>query len=905
MAVRRRDGGRPSESEFAPGSRGEAFARRVALAALAGTEESEATRAVAAFLFGLQCFQDDVLGRSPPSSSAAAAAGKRGEDDAAMSGNAGNAPIAPSSSPAGRTRPTRLPARLFRHEGAAADMVRTAWAWKEAQEWRRWDWSHPGKREKNLELVGILGARLREAGHWEWPVVVLGDDVRVEDRERLVRIVKMHGGVVLDGVLARGEAVPPRVTHVVHGPAAENPWGEAEEEEEYLRTIARAGDEALVHWWYFPDSYDEWLPVSEVDQSEPDEAVVKRPVHVYARWVTDLDKFNEWMNDEDYEVEDSSAQQTQQNRGTKRAKESQAEKEENFRLQAERRRRKDEEAIEAARVESEQRQRAQARQQQMAAQQQQMAAQQVAAQRQQVAQQRQQQQMASQQQQQMAAQQQQQQQARALPQRAASSAHASEHALGRDTVWLANLGDDFVNPGILDPISERAAEVAVREYAQRAVDDYAAKQESMSKTQTTAKIVEARAAHVPSYATWFEFGQVNEIEKASLPEWFTNEASAGATRNSQSYIESRDFMVGTWRSHPEVYLSFTACRRHLAGDVCAMMRIFSFLEHWGLINYQVEPESLPVTLGNKRRRVGDRVASAGVNAAVRPLTVVVPSDGHRPATTVTVQNMLDARTGDAHDARGLSCIAMDLRRNELDNPAAEAEWKCGACEAPIAEDEVRFYCPQEDLSLCQACHAASRFPKTMTANDFCRMDDANGVQTLGDWTDQETYLLLEAIDKYGDRWARVAEHVRTKTREQCVMHFCRLPIETPYLADQVSTAAPRAKAIDPRDIIASTGVVDADVAKRAVDAALAVAGAGEGEARIAALAVRADHLAAAEEREIRRLLDAIMREQLVRFDRKMLILEHFEETMAKERAVLHREVTSFHEQVIKQLGKQQ
>jgi len=34
-------------------------------------------------------------------------------------------------------------------------------------------------------------------------------------------------------------------------------------------------------------------------------------------------------------------------------------------------------------------------------------------------------------------------------------------------------------------------------------------------------------------------------------------------------------------------LTVTACRRNLAGDVCAIIRVHAFLEQWGLINYQV------------------------------------------------------------------------------------------------------------------------------------------------------------------------------------------------------------------------------------------------------------------------------------------------------------------------------
>ncbi len=52
-------------------------------------------------------------------------------------------------------------------------------------------------------------------------------------------------------------------------------------------------------------------------------------------------------------------------------------------------------------------------------------------------------------------------------------------------------------------------------------------------------------------------------------------------------------MIDTYRLNPNEYLSITACRRNLAGDVCAIMRIHAFLEQWGLINYQVDADLRP------------------------------------------------------------------------------------------------------------------------------------------------------------------------------------------------------------------------------------------------------------------------------------------------------------------------
>ena len=33
-----------------------------------------------------------------------------------------------------------------------------------------------------------------------------------------------------------------------------------------------------------------------------------RPLQVYVRWLTDSDKYNEWMNEEDYETEEAAAE---------------------------------------------------------------------------------------------------------------------------------------------------------------------------------------------------------------------------------------------------------------------------------------------------------------------------------------------------------------------------------------------------------------------------------------------------------------------------------------------------------------------------------------------------------------------------------------------------------------------
>lgn len=51
------------------------------------------------------------------------------------------------------------------------------------------------------------------------------------------------------------------------------------------------------------------------------------------------------------------------------------------------------------------------------------------------------------------------------------------------------------------------------------------------------------------------------------------------------------------------------------------------------------------------------------------------------------------------------------------------------------------------------------------------------------WTDQEVLLLLEGIEMHDDDWDRIADHVGTRTKEQCIAHFLKLPIEDGFIAE--------------------------------------------------------------------------------------------------------------------------
>lgn len=88
---------------------------------------------------------------------------------------------------------------------------------------------------------------------------------------------------------------------------------------------------------------------------------------------------------------------------------------------------------------------------------------------------------------------------------------------------------------------------------------------------------------IPSCASWFVPSNVNQIEIDSLPEWFNGRYPS---KTPQTYIAYRNYIIAMYRKKPESSLPAAVCWRSLPGDVCAVIRLHAFLEHWGLINFQ-------------------------------------------------------------------------------------------------------------------------------------------------------------------------------------------------------------------------------------------------------------------------------------------------------------------------------
>lgn len=294
---------------------------------------------------------------------------------------------------------------------------------------------------------------------------------------------------------------------------------------------------------------------------------------------------------------------------------------------------------------------------------------------------------------------------------------------------------------------------------------------------------------VPSYSSWFSMSTIHPIERKSLPEFFSKR---NRSKTPAIYKDYRDFMINTYRLNPGEYLTVTACRRNLAGDVGAIMRVHGFLEQWGLINYQVDPDTRPAPLGPpftghfrvtldtpkglSNLHPGTKPGAGAVGAA----SGITPHGSNLDLKKIIYQST--SRTSKVGTEGDAERAAQAAANGAAPRPQAYACETCGTdC------TRTRYHSLKDgEYTVCPACYVSGRFPSSMFSGDFVRLDDEvfkHGAQGAGpDWSDQETLLLLEGVEMYDDDWKAVADHVATRSKEQCIAKFLQLPIEDQYLS---------------------------------------------------------------------------------------------------------------------------
>lgn len=615
----------------------------------------------------------------------------------------------------------------FKTNGALCHILAMAYRFKSEQGWRRFDLQSPSRLERNTEMFVAIEKALIQNKCYVVPIVYARPDIDKSVLTKAKEIVKRHQ--------AHWTESESEATHILYPHC--DPL-----EEEYARPTMRRDKNVMFHWYYFPDSYDTWVNTDMSFPAEVPEQPSQQhsgPWRVSVPWLIDTDQYNEWMTEEDYEVDESGHKKVHRLRlsvedlmnptmgGGSGSSTSGAAGAQDDRKKKQKRKRSPSPSP-------------------------------------------------------------------PLKQGKRKSGRSpavgnKKHRFGEEMEaedLTKDMDEPIPEPNIVEvtvqkmtgqtPLNNKK-DHELQPLKGGTVNDLDADVDADSKTEDsqTGKTSESNAGQsstggeigtsntknddqednvteqthhivVPSYSAWFDYNSIHVIEKRALPEFFNGR---NKSKTPEIYLAYRNFMIDTYRLNPTEYITSTACRRNLAGDVCAIMRVHAFLEQWGLINYQVDTESRPTAMGP-------------------------PPTSHFHVLSDTpsgLQPVNPPKTPQPSAAKSL----LDLDKNGTSGPPGSGLPPTGTAECPPGIAAAKRV---DDPSQMQFGLKLDQYVRKPAA-----MRNKTAASLTRDWTEQETLLLLEGLEMYKDDWNKVCEHVGTRTQDECILNFLRLPIEDPYLED--------------------------------------------------------------------------------------------------------------------------
>ena len=225
-----------------------------------------------------------------------------------------------------------------------------------------------------------------------------------------------------------------------------------------------------------------------------------------------------------------------------------------------------------------------------------------------------------------------------------------------------------------------------------------------------------------------------------------------------------------------------------------------------LTKQQIDPDTRPSNIGPPF--TGHFRITADTPRGLQP---------HQPAPNSQITAGKPHPSTDRLASTGKADLNLEIRRNIYDDKGKDVTPKVENGEALVEgleKDGKQYFCyscgkdctrvryhnsknpapsaanskPSKDqrYDLCSLCFQEGRFPSSTSAADYTKLENER-YRSLGDreapWSDSELLLLLEGLEMFDDNWESVADHVGSRTREECVLKFLQLEIEDKYLED--------------------------------------------------------------------------------------------------------------------------
>ena len=335
---------------------------------------------------------------------------------------------------------------------------------------------------------------------------------------------------------------------------------------------------------------------------------------------------------------------------------------------------------------------------------------------------------------------------------------------------------------------------------------------------------------LPSCSSWFNFDNINEIEINALPEFFCGKYPS---KTKEIYKYYRNFIINLYRENPNKNLTATTCMKHLAGDGGSILRIHAFLEHWGLINFKVDPIEKPNNCylpkafnfkspvyidtsflisknnhinnnnnnndnsNNKNNENNNLSTNNNLNEEKNNIEgenkkrILHPLNEHKDniyrkyfsENPYIVNKQINFLTKNYRPKCDM-CLNLceldwyitkenpfkDLLNNNLLNDDHKKNKMLIICENCYEKGEFIYGLKKEDFEISNVYNLFSEDPINEKLKDKLENEK---------WSNEENKLLLEAIEKYGEgNWDEISKVFNgKKTKLDCIIHLLQFPLK--------------------------------------------------------------------------------------------------------------------------------
>lgn len=130
-------------------------------------------------------------------------------------------------------------------------------------------------------------------------------------------------------------------------------------------------------------------------------------------------------------------------------------------------------------------------------------------------------------------------------------------------------------------------------------------------------------------------------------------------------------------------------------------------------------------------------------------------------------------------------LNLDLRVNIYEAAAKAYKEKKDLKKCEICQKNGKEGYLNDAQFVCTSCFKSEKLLENTNKDDYTKLTTTQEEQEEKVWTEQEELLLLEGLEMFPSDWDEIAQHVSSRTRDECILHYLKLPTADPRIDEEI------------------------------------------------------------------------------------------------------------------------